>query len=283
MNHSGFWGRFWKSCRRNPAALVALLTVALLCLAAVLGPQVAPYDPYKADYLALAQPPSASHWFGTDQLGRDLFSRVLHGARLSISIGVLSVCLGLVIGASIGMVAGFLGGRTDSILMRGIDVLLAFPGILLAILIVSIFGSGFVNVTAALAVFSVPTFARISRSTVLSVRTLDYVQAAEALGAPASQILARHVLPNAFAPLVVYGTLRCAAAILGGASLSFLGLGVAPPAPEWGLMISQAREEMRSAPHIMLFPGIAIFLTVLSVNLLGDVIRDVLDPKLRGS
>jgi peptide/nickel transport system permease protein len=160
-------------------------------------------------------------------------------------------------------------------------VLLAFPGILLAILIISIFGSSVTNIVIALAAFSVPTFARVSRGSALTLRTLDYVQAGRAVGGSSARVLLRHVLPNAWAPVVVYGTLRCATAILGGAALSFLGLGVSPPTPEWGLMVSQGREIMRSAPHVMLFPGIAIFLTVLAVNLLGDVLRDVMDPKTR--
>lgn len=281
MVRSGFWNKFWRRCRANPVTLSALVVLVLILLMATIGPIVAPYDPLKPDFLAMSQGPSAKYWFGTDQLGRDVFSRVLHGARFSISIGLLSVALGLVLGAVMGLVAGFLGGRVDAWLMRVVDVLLAFPGILLAIMIVSIFGSSYVNVIIALAFFSVPTFARIARSSALSIRNLDYVQAAEALGIHPLRIMFRHVLPNATAPLVVYSTLRCASAILGGAALSFLGLGVAPPTPEWGLMISQAREVLRSAPHIMLFPGLAIFLTVLSVNILGDVLRDVLDPRLK--
>lgn len=281
MNRSSFWKRFWRRCRANPITLASLVVLALILLTAVVGPLLAPYDPLKPDFMALSQGPSAKHWFGTDQLGRDVFSRVLHGAGYSISIGLLSVALGLVLGAVMGLVAGFVGGRVDAWLMRVVDVLLAFPGILLAILIVSIFGSSYVNVVVALAFFSVPTFARIARASTLSIRNLDYIQAAEALGVHPLRIMFRHILPNATAPLVVYSTLRCASAILGGAALSFLGLGVAPPTPEWGLMIAQAREALRSAPHIMLFPGLAIFLTVLAVNILGDALRDVLDPKLK--
>lgn len=281
MIRPNFWKRFWRRCRANPATLMALVMLVLLLFLTVFGPVIAPYDPIKPDFLAMSEGPSAKYWFGTDQLGRDIFSRVLHGAQLSISIGLLSVLLGLLIGTTMGLSAGMIGGRLDSFLMRVVDVLLAFPGILLAILIVSIFGSNFVNVIIALAFFSIPTFARIARSSALSIRNLDYVQAAEALGTPMFRLIWKHVLPNSLAPLVVYGTLRCASAILGGASLSFLGLGVAPPTPEWGLMISQAREALRSDPHMMLFPGLAIFVTVLSVNLMGDALRDVLDPKLK--
>lgn len=277
----GFWRKFQRRCRSNPATMAALVVLTLILLVAIFGSWLAPYNPLKPDFQAISQAPSAKHWFGTDQLGRDVFSRVLHGARYSISIGLLSVALGFVLGAVMGLFAGFFAGRVDAWLMRVVDVLLAFPGILLAILIVSIFGSNYLNVIVALAFFSVPTFARIARASALSIRTLDYVQAAEALGMSHLRIMFRHILPNATAPLVVYSTLRCASAILGGAALSFLGLGVAPPTPEWGLMISQAREVLRSAPHIMLFPGLAIFLTVLSVNILGDALRDVLDPRLK--
>ncbi len=281
MIRPNFWYRFWRRCRSNPATMLALITLGVLLFLTLFGPLIAPYDPIKPDFLAMSEGPSTKYWFGTDQLGRDIFSRVLYGAQISISIGLLSVVLGLIVGTAMGLSAGMLGGRLDSFMMQVVDVLLAFPGILLAILIVSIFGSSYANMIVALAFFSVPTFARIARSSALSIRNLDYVQAAEALGTPTLRLLWRHVLPNSLAPLVVYGTLRCASAILGGASLSFLGLGVAPPTPEWGLMISQARESLRSDPHMMLFPGLAIFCTVLSVNLLGDALRDVLDPKLK--
>lgn len=260
---------------------LAFLFVVVLVFVAIIGPELAPYDPLRPNFRRIAQPPSAEHWFGTDQNGRDILSRIIHGARISVTIGLAAVLLGLAVGTTVGLMAGYFGGRLDAVLMRGVDVLLAFPGILLAILIISIFGSSVANIIIALAVFSIPTFARVSRGSALTLRTLEYVQAGRALGGSALRVLVKHVLPNALAPVVVYGTLRSATAILGGASLSFLGLGVSPPTPEWGLMVSQGREIMRSAPHVMVFPGLAIFLTVLSVNLLGDVLRDVLDPKMR--
>jgi peptide/nickel transport system permease protein len=281
VHQRSFHRRFFRRTFGNPMSTFAFLVVVLLAVVAVFGPSIAPYDPLRPNFRRIAQPPSAEHWLGTDQNGRDILSRVVHGTRISVSIGLAAVLLGLAAGTTIGLVAGYFGGWTDTLLMRGIDVLLAFPGILLAILIISIFGSSVTNIVIALAVFSVPTFARVSRGSALTLRTLEYVQAGRAIGGSSVRVLLRHVLPNAMAPVVVYGTLRCATAILGGAALSFLGLGVSPPTPEWGLMVSQGREIMRSAPHVMVFPGLAIFLTVLSVNLLGDVLRDVMDPRMR--
>ena len=281
MQRRSFLQRFMRRTFANPISAFALIVVIVLAVVAVIGPAIAPYDPLRPDFRRIAEPPSAQHWFGTDQNGRDILSRIIHGTRISVSIGVAAVLLGLAVGTTMGLVAGYFGGRVDSILMRAVDVMLAFPGILLAILIISVLGSSVLNIIIALAVFSVPTFARVSRGSALTLRTLDYVQAARAVGGSPMRVLLRHVLPNAWAPVVVYGTLRCATAILGGAALSFLGLGISPPTPEWGLMVSQGREIMRSAPHVMLFPGLAIFITVLAVNLLGDVLRDVMDPKTR--
>ena len=281
MHRRSFLRRFMRRTFANPVSAFALIVVIVLVVVAVIGPAIAPYDPLRPDFRRIAEPPSAQHWLGTDQNGRDILSRVIHGTRISVSIGVAAVLLGLAVGTTMGLVAGYFGGRIDTVLMRTVDVMLAFPGILLAILIISVFGSSVINIIVALAAFSVPTFARVSRSSALTLRTLDYVQAARAVGGSPFRVLVRHVLPNAWAPVVVYGTLRCATAILGGAALSFLGLGISPPTPEWGLMVSQGREIMRSAPHVMLFPGLAIFVTVLAVNLLGDVLRDVMDPKTR--
>jgi peptide/nickel transport system permease protein len=280
-SHRGFFRRFLRRSLANPISTLALIVVILLAMVAIFAPALAPYDPIRPDFRRIAEPPSSQHWLGTDQNGRDILSRVIYGTRISVTIGVAAVLLGLVLGTTMGLIAGYFGGFVDTFLMRTVDVMLAFPGILLAILIISIFGSSVFNIITALAVFSVPTFARVSRGSALTLRTLDYVQAGRAIGGSSLRILFKHVLPNAWAPVVVYGTLRCATAILGGAALSFLGLGISPPTPEWGLMVSQGREIMRSAPHVMLFPGLAIFITVLAVNLLGDVLRDVMDPKTR--
>jgi ABC-type dipeptide/oligopeptide/nickel transport system permease subunit len=261
------------------ATLFALGFVVLLALTVAFGPAVAPHDPVDQDLTRAFRPPGPGHPMGTDRFGADVFSRVIYGARLSLSVGFFSVLLGLTAGVGIGVCAGYVGGLTDEALMRGIDVLLAFPGILLAILVVTILGSSLTNVIVALAIFSVPVFARLARGSTLAIRHAEYVDAARALGVAAPGIVWRHILPNIWGPIIVYGTLRMAAAILGAATLSFLGLGLAPPAPEWGLMINQGRNYIQSAPHVVLYPGLAIFLTVLAFNLLGDAVRDVADPR----
>jgi peptide/nickel transport system permease protein len=278
-SRKSFRMRFWRRARRNFATLFALIFLVVLAFVAVAGPSIAPYDPIRQNYNNVNVQPNATHWFGTDNFGRDIFSRVLSGAYLSLSIGFFSVVIGLVVGVALGVLAGYLGGLPDELIMRGVDVLLAFPGILLAILIVSVLGSTISNVVFALAIFSIPTFARLSRSAVLSVKFLDYILAAESIGARAPRLIAHHILPNIVSPIIVYSTLRMATAILSGATLSFLGLGVSPPTPEWGLMVSAGLPFIRTHPHIIFFPGLAIFLTVLAINLIGDALRDVLDPK----
>ncbi|MBX3143766.1 MAG: ABC transporter permease [Trueperaceae bacterium] len=265
--------------KRNRLSAPALLIVLLLFATAVFAPMLATHSPIRQDFRALLQPPSSEHWFGTDELGRDIYSRVVHGARVSVTVAVLAVGFGALAGVLIGLLAGYLGGLTDDVLMRFIDVLLAFPGILLAILIASILGSGMFPVVLAVAIFSVPTFARVMRSSVLSIKNREYVEGARAAGARDLRVIGRHVLVNAFGPVLVYATLLMGAAILTAAALSFLGVGVAPPTPEWGAMISSGRAFMRQAPHVVIFPGIAIFLTVLGFNILGDALRDAFDPR----
>jgi ABC-type dipeptide/oligopeptide/nickel transport system permease subunit len=266
------WRKFWRRCTRNIATLLALAFVMVLTVTVVIGPWVAPHDPVDQDLARAFIPPGSAHWMGTDRFGADVFSRVIYGARLSLSVGFFSVVLGLTAGVGVGVTAGYVGGLADDVLMRAIDVLLAF-------LVVTILGSSLVNVIVALAIFSVPVFARLARGSTLAIRHAEYVDAARALGVRPAGIVWRHVLPNIWGPIIVYGTLRMAAAILGAATLSFLGLGLAPPAPEWGLMINQGRNYIQSAPHVVLYPGLAIFLTVLAFNLLGDAIRDVADPR----
>lgn len=276
-----FVRRFWHRTTQNIATFIAMMFLVVLLFVTVAGPLIAPYDPIRQNYNNTNVRPNAEHVFGTDNFGRDIFSRVLVGANLSLSIGFFSVVFGLLVGVALGVIAGYFGGVIDEVIMRSVDILLAFPGILLAILIVSVLGSTITNVIIALIIFSIPTFARLSRSAVLSVKFLDYILAAHALGARPLRIILSHILPNIISPVIVYSTLRMATAILSGATLSFLGLGVSPPTPEWGLMVSAGLPFIRIHPHIIFFPGLAIFLTVLAINLLGDALRDVLDPKGR--
>ncbi len=251
----------------------------LLLFCAVFAPWLAPADPYFQDYSAvLASPGSPGHLLGTDQFGRDVLSRVLYGARLSLFVGFTSVLLGLVFGVLLGLMAGYFS-RLDRPIMGFVDILIAFPGILLAIAIVAALGTGLINVVFAVAIFSVPTFARITRGSVLAVRSRDYVTAAQSLGAPHVRILARTILPNILSPIIVYGSLRLATSILTAATLSFLGLGAQPPSAEWGAMINDGRTFLSTARHLSIVPGVAIFLTVLAFNLLGDSLRDALDPR----
>jgi len=267
--------------RRSRLALPGLAIVLVFVFCGAFAPLIAPYDPYQNDLMNVLMPPSAEHWFGTDELGRDLFSRVIHGARISLIEGVFSVALAMMIGVPIGMVSGYLGGRIDAVIMRLIDVLLAFPGVLLAIVIISVLGPGLTNAILAVAVYTIPIFARLARGSTLTVKDEPYVEAARAAGLSDLRILSRHVFPNISATLFVMMTLRVAIAILTAASLSFLGLGAQAPLPEWGAMLSNSRNAMLIAPHVALFPGLAIILLVFGLNLFQDGLRQVLDPKLQ--
>jgi len=264
---------------RNPGAMVGLFVLILMILVAVFAPSVATHDPNTVDVLNKLARPSAEHYFGTDTLGRDLFSRLVHGARISLAVGLIAVTIGLAGGALLGTLAGYYP-RLDSIIMRLMDVQMAFPDILLAIAIIAALGPNLVNAIIAIGIQGIPVFARITRACVLSVREELYIEAARAVGAGNSRILARHVLPNILATLLVYCTLRLGTTILAAAILSFLGLGAQPPTPEWGAIVSDARHVLDLAPHAAFFPIGAIFLTVLSLNLLGDGLRDALDPRL---
>ena len=273
---------FIQKFARQRAAVVAALVVLLLLLLALLAPWIAPYDAENYfDSVQLNAAPSAAHWCGVDALGRDIFSRILVGARLSLAAGLISVAAGALVGSLLGLLAGYYEGWCDRIVMRVADVLLAFPGVLLAIGIVAVLGNGMLNVILAVAVFSVPAFARLVRGNVLVLKQQTYIEAVRSLGAPDSVILLRHLLPGTLSAIVVYLTLRLGSAIITAASLSFLGLGAQPPTPEWGAMLNEARADMLNAPHIALFPSLAIFVTVLAFNLLGDGLRDALDPKIR--
>ncbi|MGN0055373.1 MAG: nickel transporter permease [Atopobiaceae bacterium] len=274
----------WYSLRGNKAALISLVVIAVLVVIAIvttLFPQVLPYDPYEQDLSASFQAPSAAHWFGTDQQGRDIFCRILVGTRISLSVGLLAVAISLVIGVTLGAIAGYKGGIVDTIIMRIMDMMLAIPSILLAIAFMAALGKGIDKAVVAIGLVSIPEYARIVRSQILSVKENDYVAAARVIGDKDSVIIMRHVLPNVAPSIIVRATLGISGAILDCAALGFLGLGVQPPAAEWGDMLGRGRNYIFSAPYTMIFPGLAITITVLAFNLLGDGLRDAFDPKAR--
>jgi len=275
------WTEFWRKFKKQHVAVAAAIFVGILVLAAIFAPWLAPYDAENFfDYDSLNALPSLKHWFGVDSLGRDIFSRILVGSRISLTAGFVSVAVGAIIGTALGLIAGYYEGFWDRVIMRVCDVLFAFPGILLAIGIVAILGGGEVNVIIAVAIFSIPTFARLVRGNTLSLKHLTFVEAARSIGASDWTIVARHIFPGTIPAVVVYFSLRIGTSIITAASLSFIGMGAQPPTPEWGAMLNEARADMMTSPHVALFPSLAIFLTVLAFNLLGDGLRDALDPKL---
>lgn len=274
-------GIFWHKFKRRKTALISGFFILLLVAIAVLAPQIAPYDPYETDYSKSMEPPSREHLAGTDVFGRDILSRIIFGARISLSVGLTSVLVGAVLGVTMGLMAGFIGGRLDDLIMRFCDVLFAFPGILLAIAIVAILGPGLANVVIAVSVFSMPTFARIVRGSTLTLKESLYVKAARSTGATRKRLMFVHIMPGTLSGVIVYFTLRIGTSIITAASLSFLGLGAQPPTPEWGAMLAESRDYIGVADHMILFPGIAIFLTVLFFNLFGDGLRAALDPKVK--
>ncbi|MEJ4043299.1 glutathione ABC transporter permease GsiD [Erwinia sp. SLM-02] len=276
------WREFWRRFRRQHLAMAAGIFIVLLVVVAAFAPVLAPFDAENYfDYDRLNEGPSLLHWFGVDALGRDIFSRVLLGARLSLVAGVFSVAVGAAIGTLLGLLAGYYEGWWDRIIMRICDVLFAFPGILLAIAVVAVLGNGMSNVILAVAIFSIPAFARLVRGNTLVLKHQTYIESARSIGAPDWVIILRHILPGTLSSIVVYFTMRIGTSIISAASLSFLGLGAQPPTPEWGAMLNAAQADMVMAPHVAIFPSLAIFLTVLAFNLLGDGLRDALDPKLK--
>jgi peptide/nickel transport system permease protein len=278
---AGFWADAWRRLARNRAAMAGGVIVGLFVLVAALAPSLTPYEPLRGRLAARLQAPSGAHWLGTDELGRDLLTRILYGARISLQIQVAAVGLGLVVGTGLGVIAGYRGRWLDQLIMRILDVLMAFPGIFLALAIIAALGTGLGNVIVAIAIFLVPQFARIVRASILSLREKEFVEAARALGEGDLAIVVRYLLPNSLAPIIVQTSLRMATVLLTASALSFLGLGVQPPAPEWGAMLSNARSYMITAPHVATTPGLAIMVVVFGFNLLGDGLRDALDPRLR--
>lgn len=275
------WKSFFWTIGQNKAAMVGGLIIILYISLTFLAPILAPYDPYEINLQDKLQSPSMSHWMGTDDKGRDILSRILYGSRLSLGVGFSSVFFGAFFGIILGLIAGYYGKWLDTIISRCLDVMLAFPGILLALAIISALGPSLINVTIAVGVFSIPLFARIVRGSTMEVKKLEYIDAIRTLGANDLIIIFRHILPNILSPIIVQGSLRLATAILSAAGLSFLGLGAQPPSPEWGAMLSSGRDFIFSAPYMAIFPGLMISVLVLGFNLFGDGLRDALDPRMK--
>jgi peptide/nickel transport system permease protein len=277
------WAAAWGRFLRSGAGLAGGIVLLALLLAALFAGQVSPFDPIKQDFRIEREAPSPAHLMGPDEFGRDLLSRVIWGARVSLQAGAVAASIALVVGLLLGMLAGFHGGWADDVIMRCMDVLLAFPYLLLAIAIVAILGSGLLTAMIAIGIVNVPIYARVVRGAVLGVRERDYVVAARTLGSSDRRVMWQHILPNVMAPLIVQATLNVGTAIIETAGLSFLGLGTQPPTPDWGNMLSAGRSYLIDSPWIATFPGLAILVTVLAFNLMGDALRDALDPSLRGA
>lgn len=279
---AGPWKEAWRGFRKNKVALAGTFIVFFFILVALIGPFLVPQgidEQSMSKHRLLA--PSSQFWFGTDDLGRDIFSRVVHGARISLWVGFFSVIGSVIVGSILGIVAGYYGKWVDTIISRIFDILLAFPSILLAIAVVSVLGPSLQNALIAIAVINIPNFGRLIRSKVLSIKEEEYITSAKAIGMKDIRILFSHILPNSMAPVIVAGTLAIASAIIEAAALGFLGLGAQAPTPEWGKMLADARNHLRTAPWTMIFPGLAIMLTVLGFNLMGDGLRDALDPRMK--
>ncbi|HEX5164213.1 MAG TPA: ABC transporter permease [Thermomicrobiales bacterium] len=266
---------------RNKGALAGLIILIVMILGAVFAPLITTYDPIKIDPPSRTLPPSRDHWLGTDAFGRDIYTRIVYGGRVSLPVGLIAVAIAASVGALLGLIAGYYGRWADGIIMRLIDILLAFPNIMLALIIVAILGPNIRNVMIAVGVGAIPAYTRLIRGQVLSARELLYVEAAKVIGVPTSKIMYRHILPNVVSPVIVLGTLSVGTAILAAAGLSFLGLGAQPPRPEWGSMLADGRQFLRSHWWVATMPGMAIALTVLSINMFGDGLRDILDPRIR--
>jgi peptide/nickel transport system permease protein len=273
--------RAWRRLKQRKSAMLGLVVICILIFLAIFAPLIAPFDPAQQSWTAVRKAPSWAHWFGTDESGRDLLSRVVYGARASLLAGVVSVTIALTAGVPIGLLAGYTGGWTDAVISRITDAMLACPNLILAIALAAFLGPSLTNAMIAIGITATPVFVRLTRGQVLAVKVEDYVEAARAVGNPGWRIAVRHILPNILPALLVQATLAIAAAIIAEASLSFLGLGQQPPAPSWGSMLNTAQRFLTNAPWMAVWPGLAIFLSVLSFNLLGDGLRDALDPKER--
>ncbi|MDR1731556.1 MAG: ABC transporter permease [Synergistaceae bacterium] len=275
--YGGLWARF----RKNRMALFGGIMITGLAVVAVFAPWIAPFPYDEQDFMVAQEPPSRDHWFGTDEFGRDIFSRIVYASRISLEVGFIAVSIGMFVGGMLGSIAGYYGQRLDNMIMRAMDILLAVPSTILAIAIAATLGPGLFNLMLAVGISTIPRYARIVRASVLSIRHLEFIEAAKAVGSSDLRIIAKHILPNCLAPVIVQATLGVASAILNTAGLSFIGLGIQPPTPEWGAMLSGARTYIRDYPYMMISPGLAIMITVLALNFLGDGLRDALDPKLK--
>lgn len=274
--------RILRTFRRNKTAVVGAVVAVAVVLVALLAPMISPYDPLKQNVYYRLTPPEGAHLFGTDSYGRDVFSRVIYGARVSLLVGISSVLIGIVVGTILGMVAGFLGGRVEAVIMRTVDVLMCFPDLILGLMVMAVLGPGLLKLILTIGIVMTPRFARMAYGSTLTVKQKDYVEAARAVGTPMGRVLFTHVLPNIFGELLVMATLWTGAAIRIEANLSFIGLGIPPPTPTWGNMIRTGVDYLTNAPWLSVFPGLAILITILAFNMLGDGIRDVTDPRLRG-
>lgn len=279
-------GRFndiWSRLRRNRLAMLGLIFLGIIILSAVFANFIADYDSVaiKQNYLLRLQPPSLKHWFGTDAYGRDVFARVIHGARVSLAIGVFSVGIATLLGVIIGSAVGYYGGLISEAVMRVVDIIMSIPSIILALAFVAALGGGVRNLIIAMSVSLTTGFVRITRASVMSITSQEFIEAGKVCGTPNYNIILKHVLPNAIGPVIVQATVNVALAIIAAAGLSFIGMGVSPPQPEWGMLLAEGKEFMLTAPYLVIFPGIAIVITALSINLLGDGLRDALDPRLK--
>lgn len=277
------WREVWRMLKKNKMALLGLGILCILVLLALFADVIANYDTVviKQNLGSRLQGPSAAHWLGTDEFGRDIFARLIHGARVSLMVGIVAVTISIACGGTLGALAGYYGGKLDNVIMRIMDIFLAVPSILLAIAIVSALGPSLGNLMVAISISNIPRYARIVRASVLSIKDQEFIEAAKAIGASNARIIFKHIIPNSLAPVIVQGTLGVASAILSTAGLSFIGLGIQPPDPEWGSMLSGGRQYLRYAWWVTTFPGMAIMITILSLNLLGDGLRDALDPRLK--
>ena len=278
--HRSLWGDAMRRLRQNPGSMIGLALLIIIATMAILAPWVTRYDPIEIVASERLKPPSVQYWMGTDAFGRDIYTRIVYGGRISLQVGIISVSIAATMGVTGGLLAGYFGGWTDSFIMRLADITLAFPGILLALVVIAILGPSLFNAMIAVGIAAAPTYARVTRGLVLKTKATTYVEAAVAVGSPPSRVIMRHILPNILGSLIVVATLGVAGAIIAGAALSFLGLGARPPTPEWGLILSEGRSYLRHASWITTFPGLAIMLTVLSINLLGDGLRDALEPRM---